>query len=89
MSVPSVRPVRTLPTTTPTGPSRPVTTLATLGDSTAVGLGDPLPGGGRRGFPVLLRDTLGPGTRLLNRATTTTPACSGCRGGCGRRCGPG
>jgi lysophospholipase L1-like esterase len=35
-----------------------------------VGLGDPLPGGGWRGFPVLLRDALGPGTRLLNPART-------------------
>jgi lysophospholipase L1-like esterase len=47
---------------------RPVRTLATLGDSTVVGLGDPLPGGGWRGFPILLRDALGPRTRLLNTA---------------------
>jgi lysophospholipase L1-like esterase len=46
-----------------------VTTLATLGDSTAVGLGDPLPGGGWRGFPVLLRDALGAAT-LLNLGCT-------------------
>jgi lysophospholipase L1-like esterase len=37
---------------------RRVEVLATLGDSTSVGLGDPLPGGGWRGFPVLLRDAL-------------------------------
>ncbi|WP_308259004.1 SGNH/GDSL hydrolase family protein [Pseudonocardia sp. H11422] len=48
----------------PTSPScsaaaRRVRTLVTLGDSTAVGLGDPLPGGGWRGFPALLRDALG------------------------------
>ncbi|GAA4685556.1 hypothetical protein GCM10023215_20950 [Pseudonocardia yuanmonensis] len=65
----SVRPVRALPTPASL-PPRTVTTLATLGDSTAVGLGDPLPGGGWRGFPVLLRDALGPGTRLLNPART-------------------
>ncbi|MFR9801361.1 GDSL-type esterase/lipase family protein [Pseudonocardia sp. RS010] len=74
MSVQSVRPARALPTTTPAPAAaqagRVVTTLATLGDSTAVGLGDPLPGGGWRGFPVLLRDALGPGTRLLNPART-------------------
>ncbi len=37
---------------------QPVRTLVTLGDSTAAGLGDPLPGGGWRGFPVLLADAL-------------------------------
>jgi lysophospholipase L1-like esterase len=47
---------------------RPVRTLVTLGDSTAVGLGDPLPGGGWRGFPVLLADALG--ARLVNPAVT-------------------
>ncbi|WP_344412699.1 SGNH/GDSL hydrolase family protein [Pseudonocardia ailaonensis] len=47
---------------------RPVRTLAALGDSTVVGLGDPLPDGGWRGFPVLLRDALGSRTRLLNTA---------------------
>lgn len=54
-------------------PGRSVRTLATLGDSTVVGLGDPLPGGGWRGFPVLLRDALGvPGqeTCLLNPSRT-------------------
>jgi lysophospholipase L1-like esterase len=40
----------------------------TLGDSTAAGLGDPLPGGGWRGFPVLLADALG--ARLVNPAVT-------------------
>jgi lysophospholipase L1-like esterase len=53
-------------------PSRRVTTLATLGDSTPVGLGDPVPGGGWRGFPVLLRDALGAPV-LLN------PSCTGAR----------
>jgi lysophospholipase L1-like esterase len=40
----------------------------TLGDSTAAGLGDPLPGGGWRGFPVLLAEALG--ARLVNPAVT-------------------
>ncbi|GAA4555952.1 SGNH/GDSL hydrolase family protein [Pseudonocardia xishanensis] len=48
--------------------TRPIRTLATLGDSTAVGLGDPLPGGGWRGFPVLLRDATG--AELVNPART-------------------
>jgi lysophospholipase L1-like esterase len=42
----------------PSHPVRSIRTLATLGDSTAVGLGDPVPGGGWRGFPVLLCDAL-------------------------------
>jgi lysophospholipase L1-like esterase len=50
---------------------RCVRTLVTLGDSTAVGLGDPLPGGGWRGFPVLLADALG--------ATLVNPAVTGAR----------
>ncbi|OLT21931.1 hypothetical protein BJF78_33645 [Pseudonocardia sp. CNS-139] len=48
---------------------RPVRTLVTLGDSTCVGLGDPVPGGGWRGFPVLLRDALGAG-ELVNPSFT-------------------
>jgi lysophospholipase L1-like esterase len=36
------------------------TSLVVLGDSTAVGLGDPLPGGGWRGFGPLLAGALGP-----------------------------
>lgn len=61
----------TLPTPIPPAPpaARTVRTLATLGDSTPVGLGDPLPGGGWRGFPVLLRDALG-ATELVNPART-------------------
>ncbi|WP_433508075.1 GDSL-type esterase/lipase family protein [Pseudonocardia halophobica] len=70
MSVQSVRPVRALPTPATLPTPRTVSNLATLGDSTAVGLGDPLPGGGWRGFPVLLRDALGAETRLLNPART-------------------
>lgn len=49
-----------------------VRTLVTLGDSTPAGLGDPAPGGGWRGFSVLLRDALG-ATELVN------PARSGAR----------
>lgn len=42
---------------------RPVRNLVVLGDSTPVGIGDPLPGGGWRGFGPLLLDSLGqPGT---------------------------
>ena len=52
-------------------PPRPVRTLVTLGDSTAVGLGDPLPGGGWRGFPVLLAAALG--------ATLHNPSFTGAR----------
>ena len=64
-SSPSVRPrLRIAPPPEP----QPVRTLVTLGDSTAVGLGDPLPGGGWRGFPVLLAEALG--ARLVNPAVT-------------------
>src|SRR5690242_14136033 len=45
-----------------------VHTLVALGDSTAAGLGDPMPGGGWRGFAVLLADALG--ARLVNPAVT-------------------
>jgi lysophospholipase L1-like esterase len=46
-----------------------------LGDSTAAGLGDPLPDGRWRGFAVLLRDALGaPGT-----VTLVNTACTGAR----------
>jgi lysophospholipase L1-like esterase len=38
---------------------RAVGRLVVLGDSTSVGLGDPLPGGGWRGFGPLLADALG------------------------------
>lgn len=48
---------------------RSVRTLVTLGDSTPVGLGDPVPGGGWRGFPVFLRDALG-ASRLVNPSRT-------------------
>lgn len=47
-----------VPPTAPS-PTRTVRHLVALGDSTAVGIGDPLPGGGWRGFPALLRDALG------------------------------
>lgn len=48
--------------------ARPVRVLATLGDSTVVGLGDPVPGGWR-GFPVLLAAALG-AAHLVNPART-------------------
>jgi lysophospholipase L1-like esterase len=59
-------------------PRRPVRVLATLGDSTPVGLGDPVPGPAWRGFAVLLRTALGPGA-LVN------PAREGARAGGVRR----
>ncbi|MGQ0575248.1 MAG: GDSL-type esterase/lipase family protein [Pseudonocardia sp.] len=52
-------------------------TLVTLGDSTPVGLGDPLPGGGWRGFPALLGAALG--------ATVVNPSRTGARMACVRR----
>ncbi|MEJ8277702.1 SGNH/GDSL hydrolase family protein [Pseudonocardia spirodelae] len=67
----------------PTTASRPVADpvrrrvrhLVLLGDSTAVGLGDPVPGGGWRGFGPLLRDALGdprrPGPVLLSNHART------------------
>ncbi|MGH4023012.1 MAG: SGNH/GDSL hydrolase family protein [Pseudonocardiaceae bacterium] len=60
----------------PAAPARPVsrraTSLAVLGDSTAVGLGDPLAVGGWRGFGPLLAEALGdPGElRYANLAFT-------------------
>ncbi|MGI8816753.1 MAG: SGNH/GDSL hydrolase family protein [Pseudonocardia sp.] len=39
--------------------TRAVRSLVILGDSTPVGVGDPLPGGGWRGFGPLLRDSFG------------------------------
>ncbi|TCK22711.1 SGNH/GDSL hydrolase family protein [Pseudonocardia endophytica] len=64
------------PTPVPTpSPARTVRHLVAVGDSTAVGIGDPLPGGGWRGFPALLCDALGdPGAVRL-----TTLARSGAR----------
>lgn len=48
-------------------PFRVVRTLVTLGDSTPVGVGDPVLGGRWRGFPVLLAAALG-ASRLVNTA---------------------
>nr|WP_052394298.1 SGNH/GDSL hydrolase family protein [Kutzneria sp. 744] len=48
---------------------RAVGRLVVLGDSTSVGLGDPLPGGGWRGFGPLLADALG-GCDLTNLSRT-------------------
>ena len=73
---PLLAPLPTAPITpiapgTPIPPAgtRQVGTLATLGDSTCVGLGDPVPGGGWRGFPVLLRDALWAGKLALYLAS--------------------
>lgn len=51
----------------PTPARRHVARLVVLGDSTAVGIGDPVDGGWR-GFPVLLHSSLGPQCALDNRA---------------------
>lgn len=51
-------------------PARRVSSLAVLGDSTAVGLGDPLPDGGWRGFGPLLAHALGPAVRYHNLSFT-------------------
>ncbi|HEX9334515.1 MAG TPA: SGNH/GDSL hydrolase family protein [Pseudonocardiaceae bacterium] len=61
---------------------RTVATLAVLGDSIGVGVGDPVPGGGWRGFPPLLAGALGAdlvntsrnGARLGCLRTTQLPA---------------
>lgn len=58
-----------MPIPVPVPTPRAVHTLATLGDSTPVGLGDPLPGGRWRGFPVLLGDALG-AAEVVNPART-------------------
>lgn len=66
------RPAR--PGAIPPGPGRPVRHLVVLGDSTAVGLGDPRPDGGWRGFAPLLTEALtghdGTPVRLDNHART-------------------
>jgi lysophospholipase L1-like esterase len=62
VTVQQLRPARSLTS------ARPIRTLVALGDSTVVGLGDPMPGGGWRGFPVLLRDAVD--AELLNPART-------------------
>jgi lysophospholipase L1-like esterase len=69
--------VTTLPTGFPAPRAATVRTLVTLGDSTVVGLGDPVPGGGWRGFPLLLGAALG--------ATVVNPSRAGARMSCVRR----
>lgn len=68
MTVQLAHPAPAIPDTPAAGPC-PVRTLATLGDSTPAGLGDPLPGGGWRGFPVLLAEALA-ARSLVNTART-------------------
>lgn len=66
----------------PTEPALPVgrtaASLVILGDSTAVGLGDPLVGGGWRGFGPLLAAALGPAERVRYRNLAFTGARMGC-----------
>lgn len=66
MTVETIPTVPLLPTT-----PRPAGSLAVLGDSTAVGVGDPLPSGNWRGFGPLLAAALGaPGeVRYANHST--------------------
>lgn len=66
MTVETIPTVPLLPTT-----PRPAGSLAVLGDSTAVGVGDPLPSGNWRGFGPLLAEALGaPGeVRYANHST--------------------
>ncbi|WP_158892090.1 SGNH/GDSL hydrolase family protein [Amycolatopsis anabasis] len=55
----------------PSDPPRLARRLVVLGDSTAVGLGDPLPGGGWRGVGPLVADALGvPAAGYLNCSFT-------------------
>ncbi|MGH3754623.1 MAG: SGNH/GDSL hydrolase family protein [Pseudonocardiaceae bacterium] len=51
--------METLPVVPDVPTARRIASLAVLGDSAAVGLGDPLPGGGWRGFGPLLAAALG------------------------------
>lgn len=53
---------------------RAAASLVILGDSTAVGLGDPLPGGGWRGFGPLLAAALGPAEQVRYRNLSFTGA---------------
>jgi lysophospholipase L1-like esterase len=69
--------VSAVPDLTNPPPSTAVRTLVALGDSTTVGLGDPLPGGGWRGFPALLGTALG--------ARVANPSRAGARMACVRR----
>ncbi len=48
-----------VPPLAPEPAARPVRSLVLLGDSGPFGIGDPVPGGGWRGFGPLLRDALG------------------------------
>jgi lysophospholipase L1-like esterase len=49
--------------------------FAVLGDSLSEGIGDPLPGGGWRGWAALLAETLGDDVRVLNCARSGARSC--------------
>ncbi|GGM72478.1 SGNH hydrolase [Longimycelium tulufanense] len=68
---------RAVETTWDTG-GRAVRRLVALGDSTTVGLGDPRPGGGWRGFPALLADALGGAGKVRLANLSFTGARVGC-----------
>lgn len=69
-----------VPTPAPTPVPTVVRSLVILGDSTPAGLGDPMPGGGWRGFGPLLADALGPpGTVSLTNLSTIGGRMTGVR----------
>ena len=73
--------VQTVESATRGAGRRQVRTLVALGDSTTVGLGDPVPGGGWRGFGPLLADALGG----PHQARCVNLSFSGARAGCVRQ----
>ncbi len=72
----TVSALRQVPTQAPTL----ISSIVILGDSTPVGLGDPMPGGGWRGFGPLLAEALGPpGTVSLTNLSTVGARMTGVR----------
>ncbi len=70
--------VEALPAVPAWSAGRRIASLAVLGDSTAVGLGDPLPTGGWRGFGPLLAAALG----AAGEVRYTNPSFTGARMAC-------
>jgi len=72
----TVSALRQVPTQAPTL----ISSIVILGDSTPVGLGDPMPGGGWRGFGPLLAEALGPpGSVSLTNLSTVGARMTGVR----------
>jgi lysophospholipase L1-like esterase len=65
--------------------TRTVRSLAVLGDSGPVGVGDPLPGGGWRGFGPLLRDSFGGSVSGAGSVRYTNTSFLGARMACVRQ----